>query len=209
MYVPRQFAVDPATTRALLAGAATADLVTATRDGVLATLLPVLWDAGAGGHGTVLAHLSRGNPQWRAAPVGEALLLLRGPEGYVSPTWYPSVTDGRAVPTWDYVAVHAYGRLVVRDDPDWVEDVVRRLTDRHEASSPEPWSVDRNPPAFLAAQLRGVVGVEVVLSRVEAKAKLSQNRPPEDVDSVVDALRGLGALDLAEAVDTARAARPA
>ena len=110
------------------------------------------------------------------------------------------------VPTWDYVTAHVYGHLVVHDDPSWLESLVRRLTARHEANSPRPWSVDDAPAPYVAGQLRAIVGVEVAISRVEAKAKWSQNRPGEDIDGVVEGLRAAGHGDAAEAV---RGSRPA
>jgi transcriptional regulator len=120
-------------------------------------------------------------------------VIVRGPDAYVSPGWYASKADhGRVVPTWNYVTAHVYGELVVRDDPVWVEDLVRRLTAKHEASMPHPWHVDDAPPAFVAGQLRAIVGVELRISRVEAKAKLSQNRSEADVAGVVAGLEGRG-----------------
>ena len=136
-------------------------------------------------------------------------MIVRGPDAYVSPGWYPSKAEhGRVVPTWNYLTAHVHGRLVVHDDPAWVEAVVRRLTERHEAASPTPWSVDDAPAAFVAGQLRAVVGVELVISRVQAKAKLSQNRPSADVDGVIAGLLSRGDTASAEAVCTARSLRP-
>jgi transcriptional regulator len=123
----------------------------------------------------------------------------------VSPGFYPSKAEhGRVVPTWNYVTVHVHGRLVVHDDPAWVEDVVRRLTVAHEAAEPDPWSVDDVPRAFLDGQLRAIVGVELLISRVEGKLKLSQNRPPADVDGVVAGLTARGDTASADAVRAAR-----
>lgn len=113
------------------------------------------------------------------------------------------------VPTWNYLTAHAYGRLVVRDDPVWVEALVRRLTERHEAASARPCSVDDAPPAFIAGQLGAIVGIELVISRVEAKAKLSQNRPAADVEGVVLGLTNRGDTASAQAVAAARTHRPA
>ncbi len=108
------------------------------------------------------------------------------------------------MPTWNYVTAHVYGRLVVHDDPAWVDALVRRLTDRHEATSLHPWSVDDAPPTFLAGQLRAIVGIELVISQVEAKAKLSQNRPAADLDGVVAGLTARGDTTSASAVSAAR-----
>ncbi len=204
MYVPAHFAASDATVRELLARGGAADLVTATTDGLLATLLPFVYEPSSGPYGSLLGHLARNNDQWRRDVVGEALVIVRGPDAYVSPGWYPSAVEhGRVVPTWNYLTAHVYGRLVVRDDPAWVEALVRRLTDRHEAGRPRPWSVDDAPASFIAGQLRAIVGVELEISRIEAKAKLSQNRPA-DIDSVVAGLDATGQSATADAVRDAR-----
>jgi transcriptional regulator len=206
MYVPSHFSADEATTLEFLAGQATADLVTATARGLLATFLPILYQPALDDYGSVVGHVARGNEQWQVPVLGEALMVLHGPDAYISPSWYPSkATHGRVVPTWDYVTAHVYGRMVVHDDPVWLESLVRRLTARHEASSSRPWSMDDAPAPYLAGQLRAIVGVEVVISRVEAKAKWSQNRSDDDIDGVIQGLRAAGHADAAEAV---RAARP-
>jgi len=137
--------------------------------------------------------VARNNDQWRQQVLGEALVIVRGPGAYVSPSWYASKAEhGRVVPTWNYVTAHVYGRLIMHDDPDWVGALVRRLTDRHEADNPLRWSVDDAPASFVAGQLRAIVGVELVISRVEAKAKLSQNRPAADIDGVITGLEARG-----------------
>ena len=135
------------------------------------------------------------------------MVILRGPgDAYISPSWYASKAEhGRVVPTWNYSTAHAYGRLVIHDDVRWLESLVRRLTDRHETGREDPWSVDDAPPRFVAGQLRAIVGVEVVISRVEAKLKLSQNRPAADIDGVQTGLEVSGDPVSAAAV---RAARP-
>jgi transcriptional regulator len=206
MYVPAHFAMDEPAVRNLLVHHGAADLVTATPDGLLATLLPFVFDPDAGEHGALLGHVARNNEQWRREVIGEALVVVRGPDAYVSPGWYASKTEhGRVVPTWNYVSAHVYGDLVVHDDPAWVEALVRRLTGKHEASMPHPWSVDDAPPPFVAGQLRAIVGVELRITRIEAKAKLSQNRPEADVEGVVAGLEGRGDHAGAEAVRAANA----
>ncbi|MHB1712671.1 MAG: FMN-binding negative transcriptional regulator [Acidimicrobiales bacterium] len=206
MYIPSHFTAGEATVRRLLAGHGAADLVTVTPQGLLATFLPTLYEPNAGDHGSLLCHVARVNEQWSTPVLGEALVILHGPDAYVSPSWYPSKAEhGRVVPTWDYLSAHVYGRLVVHDDPVWVESLVRRLTDKHEAKSSRPWSVDDAPPPFVAAQLRGIVGLEVVISRVDAKAKWSQNRPAADIDGVIE---GLDASGQPAAAAEVRAARP-
>ena len=205
MYVPAHFAADDAEVRGLLERHGAADLVTSTSVGLLATMLPFVYDPDAGKHGALLGHLARNNDQWRHAVLGEALVLVRGPGAYVSPSWYAAKAEhGRVVPTWNYLTAHVYGTLVVHDDPAWVEALVRRLTVKHEAGGPRPWSVDDAPAAFVAGQLRAIVGVELLISRVEAKAKLSQNRSPADVDGVIAGLRVRGDEASAAAVQAAR-----
>ena len=206
MYVPSHTSVDEATTHAFLAGQHTADLVTVTPRGLVATFLPILYEPAADSYGSLVGHVARKNDQWRLPVTGEALMILHGPDAYISPSWYRSKTvDGRVVPTWDYITAHVYGQLVVHNDPVWLESLVRRLTDRHEATNPRPWSVDDAPARYVAGQLRAIVGVEVVISRVDAKAKWSQNLPAADIDGVIAGLAASGRADAAEAV---RAARP-
>jgi len=205
VYVPAHFAADDAAVHELLTHHGAADLVTATPVGLLATLLPFVYDPAVGERGALLGHLARNNEQWRPPVLGQALVIVRGPDAYVSPGWYAAKAEhGRVVPTWNYVTAHVHGQLVVHDDPAWVEALVRRLTGRHEAQSARPWSVDDAPAAFIAGQLRAIVGVELVISRVEAKAKLSQNRPAADVDGVIAGLQERGDHASARAVRSAR-----
>jgi transcriptional regulator len=205
MYVPKHFAVADADVIDLLRHHGAADLVTATADGLVATFLPFVFDPTVGQRGALLGHVARNNDQWRRAPVGEALVIVRGSDAYVTPSWYATkVEHGRVVPTWNYVTAHVHGQLVVRDDPAWVEDLVRRLTVKHEADRAQPWSVDDAPERFVAGQLRAIVGVEVLISRIEAKAKLSQNRSDADIDGVIKGLVSDGNEASAAAVRAAR-----
>src|SRR6478672_11663507 len=167
MYVPKHFAVADADVIDLLRHHGAADLVTATADGLVATFLPFVFDPAVGERGALLGHLARNNDQWRRPPVGDALVIVRGPDAYITPSWYAAKAEhGRVVPTWNYVTAHVYGRLVVHDDPAWVEDVVRRLTAKHEAArlaspgQPPAWSVDDAPRKFIEGQLRAIVGLE-------------------------------------------------
>ncbi|GEN79587.1 FMN-binding negative transcriptional regulator [Actinotalea fermentans] len=204
MYVPRHFAVDDATTAEFLAGAGAAHLVTATAEGLVATRLPYVWAPEVGAHGALQAHVARTNDQWRRPPVGEAMAIVHGPDAYVTPSWYATKAEhGRVVPTWNYVTAHVYGRLVVHDDEDWLAAHVRALTERFEAARPEPWAVDDAPPAFVAGQLRAVVGLELVVTRVEAKAKLSQNRSDADRAGVAAGFASAGDARMADAVRAA------
>ncbi len=208
MYIPAFFAPDEATVRDLLHHHGAADLVTLTAEGLAATMLPFVYVPGAGELGALHGHLARNNPQWRLPARGEALAIVRGPDAYITPSWYASKAEhGRVVPTWNYVTAHVYGRLAVHDDPRWTEDLVRRLTAKHEAARARPWSVDDAPRAFIEGQLRAIVGVELAITRIEAKAKLSQNRPAADVDGVIAGLRERGDRASADAVERANASR--
>ena len=202
MYVPAHFAPDDDAVHELLANHGAADLVTATPDGLLATMLPFVYDRE---RGTLRGHLARNNDHWQRPVVGDALVIARGPDAYITPAWYASKSEhGRVVPTWNYLTAHVYGTLTVHDDPDWVADLVRQLTDQHEVHRSEPWSVDDAPEKFVHGQLRAIVGIEVTIKRIEAKFKLSQNRPPADIDGVIAGLRERGDLAQADAVERYR-----
>jgi transcriptional regulator len=209
MYVPGHFAPDEATVRELLERHGAADLITVTAEGMVATMLPFIYvPAEPDGSAALHGHLARNNEQWKRPARGDALAIIRGPDAYISPSFYASKAEhGRVVPTWNYVTAHVYGELVVHDDPAWTESVVRRLTAKHEAGSSRPWAVDDAPRAFIEGQLRAIVGIELVISRIEAKAKLSQNRPPADVAGVVAGLRERGDPVSADAAERANAGR--
>jgi len=209
MYIPAHFAASPGAIDDLLAAPAAANLVTMTSQGLLATLLPLVYVPSAGEHGALHGHLARNNPQWSEPPAGEALVILQGADAYISPAWYASKAEhGRVVPTWNYSTAHVYGTLVVHDDPAWLGCHVRQLTELHEGRSARPWSVDDAPERYIAGQLRAVVGVELLISRIEAKTKLSQNRPGKDIDGVVAGLQATGQTASAADVDRARRERP-
>ncbi|HWD69565.1 MAG TPA: FMN-binding negative transcriptional regulator [Solirubrobacteraceae bacterium] len=206
MYLPKHFKADERETRELLEDIRAADLITPTDHGLFATFLPLLHDSSQDGLGSLLGHVARKNDHWRLEPLGESMVIVQGPEGYISPGWYESKREhGRVVPTWNYVTAHIHGELIVHDDPVWLEAIVRRLTDRHEAARPQPWSVDDAPRDYTESQLRAIVGVELRITRVEAKAKLGQNRSAADIDGVIEGLRQSGNEQLAAA--TARGRR--
>jgi transcriptional regulator len=209
MYIPAHFAADDEVVTDLLVNHGAADLVTLTEDGLLATMLPFVYMPSQGELGALYGHVARNNDQWRKPAAGESLAIVRGPDAYVSPAWYESKREhGRVVPTWNYVTAHVYGRLIVHDDPVWVEDVVRRLTVKHEGIKGAPiWSVDDAPRQFIDGQLRAIVGLELVITRIEAKSKLSQNRTLADVAGVIDGLAAGGDERTSQAVKTANATR--
>lgn len=195
MYVPAHFAMTPDQVRTALEAGSAGDLVTVGPDGPVATFVPMLFDADApdstgSGQGSLIGHVSRVNDQWRTA--GDALFILHGPDDYIEADWLN--TPGSAnVPTWNYVTVHVYGRLVVHDDPAWMLAAVRRLSAAHGDAS-----VDAMGEAEVGRLLRAIVGVELVISRVDGKAKMSQNKTPDAVAQVIDGLRAGGGEATAE-----------
>jgi transcriptional regulator len=172
--------------------AAFGHLVTSGPDGFTSTGLPVLVDRDAGPYGRLRGHLARANPHWRTIDGASTLVIFPLVDGYVSPSWYPSKAEhGKVVPTWNYELVHVHGTVRVHDDPAWVRLLVTDLTDRHESARSAPparWRVTDAPSDFIEAQLRAIVGVEVEISSIEAKRKLSQNRPDRDRAGVETAL---------------------
>ena len=200
---------DPAASLGELAATVPAALVTLSGGRLIATILPLLFDPADGPLGTLRGHLARANPQWRDGFSGvEALAIFDGPDAYVSPRLYAATRrSGRHVPTWNYTTVQASGALGVRDDPAWLIEIVRRLTDRHEARWPDGWSVDDAPPDYIESELRAIVGIELRISRLEGKRKLSQNRAPADVDGVIAGLDAGAPREQAVASEMRRAPR--
>ena len=197
MYVPSFNAVeDEAEVRAMVAAVGAAELITTGADGYpLATLLPIMW------HGdVVIAHMARANPQWRQiADDAPALLICSGPQAYISPTWYAAKAEhGRVVPTWNYTSVHLTGTVRVHDDVEWLRSAVTELTGTHESGRSPSWAVTDAPVDYIEGQLRGIVGVEFAVQRVEGKAKLSQNRSEADRLGVIEGLRADATPDAAE-----------
>jgi len=169
------------------------ELITTGDDGYpLATLLPVVWD-----DDRLILHMARANPHWRAITEDvagtPALAVVTGSQAYVSPSWYASKAEhGRVVPTWNYSAVHFTGRVRRHHGPAWLLDAVTRLTGLNESRRAEPWSVADAPTTYVEKQLRAIVGIEMAIEKVEAKAKLSQNRDDADFSGVVTGLRSEG-----------------
>ena len=195
MYIPRSYAEhDPQVLFDFIEAHPLGALVTSTpADGLIATHLPLVLDRGAGPSGVLAGHLARANPHARhlGDDAADALVIFTGPDAYITPSWYPAKQEhGRVVPTWNYVAVHVYGRVRVNDDPVALRRHLDVLTARHEGGRPEPWRVDDAPPTYVAQQLQAIVGFELVITRLEGKWKMSQNRSAADIDGVV---RGLSA----------------
>jgi transcriptional regulator len=176
-----------------------------TADGMFASHAPMMLDPSPAPHGTLIGHLAKANPHVRLADAGvQTLVVFQGPSGYITPSYYAAKREhGKVVPTWNYVAIHAYGTLLAFDDRDRLLEVVTRLTRLHEARRAAPWEVSDAPDDFIEGMLRGIVGISLRIDRLEGKLKLSQNRPAKDQSGVVDGLRLDGQEDLAAAVASA------
>jgi len=203
MYIPPHFAINqPEVLHRIIREHPLGALVTQGPDGLDADHIPFEFDPGAGGQGTLLAHVARANPLWQHCPSGtQALVIFRGAEGYISPSWYPSKHEThRQVPTWNYEVVHAHGTLTVRDDERFVRGMVARLTRRHEAGEPSPWKMSDSAPEFIDGMLRNIVGIEIAITSLVGKAKLSQNRETRDRLNAADTLAARDRSALAQAM---------
>lgn len=183
---------DQAEIRRMVESIGAAEIVTVGPDNSpFATLLPILW---SGDGATVIAHMARANDHWQhIEPGSRYLAIVAGPQAYISPVWYASKAEhGRVVPTWNYTTVHLSGTITVHDDPEWVRDAVTKLTERHEHARPSPWAVTDAPSTYVDANLKAIVGLRMSVERVEAKAKLSQNRSAADRAGVISALNTEG-----------------
>lgn len=194
MYIPKPFALpvdQPATAHAIIADNPFAAMVLTGADGIEAVHIPFLLDAARVPYGTLRAHVARANPIWKSFGNEIAMVIFSGPHAYVSPDWY--VSEG-LVPTWNYVAVHAYGVPQIVDDHDHIAALLADLSAASEKTlTPKaPWTQDRVPVDQHAALMRGIVAFEMPITQLEAKQKLSQNRTPEDVAGVATGLRATG-----------------
>lgn len=192
MYRPPAFREDrPELLHAAIRAHPLATLVTHGPSGLAANLVPFTLVPGENGPDLLRAHLARANPQLgdlRAG--GEALVIFQGPQAYVTPSWYPSKREhGKVVPTWNYILVQAHGRPRVIDDADWLRAQIDALTAQQEADRSEPWAVTDAPPDYVAAQLKGIAGVEIAIERIEGKWKASQNQPAANREGIVAGLR--------------------
>jgi transcriptional regulator len=169
-------------------------LITAGPGGLVANPVPFLVYADASKHGTLRAHVARGNPHWQElAAVEQCLVVFQGPQAYISPSWYPTKREtGKVAPTWNYVTVHAWGRPRVIDDAAWLRRQLDDLTLLKEGTLPAPWKVGDAPASFVMSQMKGIIGVEIPIDRIEGKWKVSQNRPKADRAGVIEGLRGGG-----------------
>ncbi|WP_434706790.1 FMN-binding negative transcriptional regulator [Pseudomonas sp. D4-18] len=191
MYNPKAFAVqDIPQLHQMMNDCRLAVLVTQGEHGLQASHLPLLLDTRQGPHGSLRGHMARANPQWRDLEAGaEALVIFPGADAYVSPGLYPSKAEhGKVVPTWNYLAVHAYGTAEVFSDAHRLREVVGALTERHETGRAQPWKLDDTPAEYVEAMLKAIVGFSLPIQRLEGKRKLSQNRSPEDIAGVRNGL---------------------
>lgn len=182
MYNPPAFVIDDLPEiHQMMRDCRLGNFITATAEGPMSTFLPMLLDATEGEMGVLYAHLARPNPQWKAAAIGDGLAVFLGPDAYVTPSWYAAKAEhGKVVPTWNYQTVQAKGPVEFFEDADRLLDVVTRLTNLHEGSRKAPWAVSDAPQAFIAAQLRGIVGIRMPITSLAAKRKMSQNRSEAD-----------------------------
>jgi transcriptional regulator len=170
-------------------------LITAGPGGLMANPLPFLIESEISPRGTLRAHMARANPQWRElVAVDECLVVFQGPQQYVTPSWYATKKEtSKVVPTWNYVTVHLWGQPQVIEDAAWLRGQIEDLTAMKETSRPDPWKVEDAPDSYIAAQMKGIVGIEIAIARSEGKWKVSQNRPAADRAGVVEGLRAEGA----------------
>jgi transcriptional regulator len=200
MYIPDHFSIkNLATLHGIIQSHPLGVLVSTTPEGLDANHIPFELDPA---RGLLTAHVARANPVWQQCRDGaDVMVIFRGNESYISPNWYPSKHEmHRQVPTWNYEVVHVHGRLTVQDDERFVRGVVARLTREHESSEPKPWRMGDSAPEYIDAMLRAIVGIEVAITRMDGKAKLSQNREERDRLSAAEALIQRGHAQLGKAM---------
>ena len=201
MYQPSHFKQeDTAELHALMRAHPLAVLVSHGAEGLTADHVPLELDASAGPdgtlHSTLRGHLARANPLWRQAANQPVLAVFRGPQAYISPSWYPSKADThKVVPTWNYAVVHAHGPLRVVEEAPWLHQLVSRLTAHHEHARPAPWAVSDAPDDYIEQMLKAIVGIEIPVERLVGKWKVSQNRSEADRQGVAHGLSGEAAED--------------
>ena len=192
MYLPPYHQLpDPEIAYTLIETEALGAWVCHAPSGLIANHVPFVLDRTRGPHGTLLGHVSRGNSVWRnLTDTTPSVVLFQGAQSYITPNWYPSkVAHGKVVPTWDYVVAHAHGTARVVEDPAWMLDMLNRLTNAQEAGQPAPWRVGDAPPNFIEKLLRGIVGIEIPIDRLEGKLKASQDEDLQDRHGTVAGLQ--------------------
>lgn len=194
MYIPTAFREERADVlRDLIRSHPLATLVTAGVGGMMANLIPFVVESTPAGD-VLRAHLARANDQVAdLREAEEAMVIFQGPDAYITPSWYPTNAEhGRVVPTWNYVTVHVWGRPTLHDEPEWLLAQIGQLTDSQETARAVPWAVTDAPDAYIAAQLRGIVGLEIPITRIEGKWKVSQNQPAANRDGIASGLSEQG-----------------
>jgi transcriptional regulator len=209
MYTPAHFAItDPATMHRIIRDHPLGVLVTHGDQGADADHIPFEFDPAIGALGMLTAHVARANTLWQRCPTGTPVMVIfRGAEAFISPSWYPSKHEAhRQVPTWNYEVVHAHGTLTVHDDERFVRGLVARLTRQHEAAEPKPWKMSDSAPEFIDTMLRNIVGIQITVTSLVGKSKLSQNKEARDRLSAADTLVARGHEELAQVMrNTVRA----
>lgn len=204
MYLPKHFA-EPRieVMHELMRAHPLATLVTRSSNGLDANHIPLQLVADATPFGTLQGHVARANPVWQDFDSdAEVLVIFQGPEAYVSPSWYATKKEtGKAVPTWNYAVVHAHGTLRVIDDASWLRAQIEALTTRNEASLPHPWAVSDAPDDYIEKMIAAVVGIEIEITRISGKWKVSQNQPAENQPGIIEALRSNGNSAMADLVE--------
>ena len=209
MYIPAHFLIqNPQDLHTIIREHPLGALVTLGPDGLDANHIPFEFDPSQGPHGLLTAHVARANPVWQQCQEGaDVLVIFRGNESYISPNWYPSKQEThRLVPTWNYEVVHVHGRIHIQDDERTVRGVVGRLTRHHEATEPQPWKMGDSPADYIDGMLSAIVGIEIQITRLEGKAKLSQNRDLRDRLGASETLRARGQTALGDLMDPNRPA---
>lgn len=209
MYLPKHFREDrPEVLHRAMRDIGAATIVSQGPDGLIATHVPIELDPSPAPFGMIRCHFARANPHAAiVADADELLLIFQGPQSYVTPSWYPSKQEsGKVVPTWNYVAIHAYGAAETYTDPDRLRRHLGAMTGHHESGYALPWGIDDAPADFIDGMCRAIVGLQITLSRIEGKWKVSQNRPAADRAGVIDGLRSDGSarsLEMADLVEQA------
>ena len=207
MYMPQHFAeTRPEVIHRIIREHPLGTLVTQGADGLDADHIPFEFEPAEGTHGVLLAHVARANPLWQRCPTGsQVMVVFRGAQAYISPNWYPSKHEAhRQVPTWNYEVVHAHGKLTVHDDERFVRGIVARLTRRHEAAEPRPWKIGDSSPEFIDSMLRNIVGIEIAVTSLACKVKLSQNKEARDRQGAAEQLEARGSVELASSMRAAQ-----
>ena len=202
MYIPKHFQPSDKAAQEFLSQIESGHLVSNTEKGLVSTLLPLIYDQETN---SLLGHVAKLNIQASLPTNQEALVISMLNETYISPNWYASKEEHhKVVPTWDYMMVHAYGQLVIHDEPEWILNQVTRLTNHFEANQPKPWNVDQAPTDYVDGQIRAIVGIELKINRIEASFKMSQNKSKADLDGVIAGLQKAGKVSISEAISALR-----